>query len=227
MRRTSRTHERPDTARGGAIVRVMAWVLIVGGLLLFGVYAWQIWGTNALARSQQTQGQQALKRSWKAGEATASTNGVHLSALVQIPKLGTRAVPMVEGTGDKELAQGFGHFEHSAPPGGKGNFALAAHRVTHGEPLRGMPSLRPGDLVLVETKSTIYTYELDTAGAALRVDFGAGWVLEFPPKNPDAKGTQPPRTPRLLTLTTCAELFHTDDRLVAFGHLVSKFEKGT
>jgi sortase A len=25
---------------------------------------------------------------------------------------------------------------------------------------------------------------------------------------------------RLLTLTTCAELFHTDDRMVAFGHLV-------
>ena len=27
---------------------------------------------------------------------------------------------------------------------------------------------------------------------------------------------------RLITLTTCSELFHTDDRLVAFGHLVDK-----
>ena len=26
--------------------------------------------------------------------------------------------------------------------------------------------------------------------------------------------------PRLITLTTCAELFHTDDRMIAFGHLV-------
>ena len=31
--------------------------------------------------------------------------------------------------------------------------------------------------------------------------------------------------PRLITLTTCAELFHTDDRMVAFGHLVSAESK--
>jgi sortase A len=34
--------------------------------------------------------------------------------------------------------------------------------------------------------------------------------------------TEPDRRPTeaLITLTTCAELFHTSDRLVAFGHLV-------
>jgi sortase A len=26
---------------------------------------------------------------------------------------------------------------------------------------------------------------------------------------------------RLITLTTCSELFHTDNRMIAFGHLVS------
>ena len=25
---------------------------------------------------------------------------------------------------------------------------------------------------------------------------------------------------RLITLTTCSELFHTDDRMISFGHLV-------
>jgi sortase A len=30
------------------------------------------------------------------------------------------------------------------------------------------------------------------------------------------------RDGRLLTLVTCAELFHTDDRLVVFGHLVDE-----
>jgi sortase A len=25
---------------------------------------------------------------------------------------------------------------------------------------------------------------------------------------------------KLITLTTCAELFHTDNRMIAFGHLV-------
>jgi len=56
----------------------------------------------------------------------------------------------------------------------------------------------------------------------LRVPFTAGWVLGQRPRNPDPDGVGPtPYSRRLLTLTTCAELFHTDDRLVAFGHLVS------
>ncbi len=70
---------------------------------------------------------------------------------------------MLEGVGNEALAGGFGHFPRSARPRrGRGNYALAAHRVTHGEPLRDMPSLRPGDKVLVETRDTVYTYEIDT-----------------------------------------------------------------
>ena len=51
--------------------------------------------------------------------------------------------------------------------------------------------------------------------------FTAGWVLAPVPANPDG-GVQPPQEPgqRLITLTTCSELFHTDDRMVAFGVLV-------
>ena len=39
---------------------------------------------------------------------------------------------------------------------------------------------------------------------------------------------QPAQRPgqRLITLTTCSELFHTDDRMIAFGHLVSTVRKG-
>ena len=51
----------------------------------------------------------------------------------------------------------------------------------------------------------------------------ASGVLAPLPTNPDG-GVQPPdRSPgqRLITLTTCSELFHTDQRLLAFGHLVS------
>jgi sortase A len=33
---------------------------------------------------------------------------------------------------------------------------------------------------------------------------------------------QPGDGRRLVTLVTCAELFHTDDRMVAFGHLVDR-----
>ena len=86
-----------------------------------------------------------------------------------------------------------------------------------------MPDLEPGDEVILTTADTIYTYVLDTGGDDLTVDLNDTWVLDSSPVNPDG-GTQPPRLrsdQRLLTLVTCAELFHTDDRLVAFGHLDS------
>jgi sortase A len=47
-------------------------------------------------------------------------------------------------------------------------------------------------------------------------------VLAAQPLNPRATGVHPAGDPRLLTLVTCAELFHTDDRMVAFGHLVDR-----
>jgi sortase A len=132
-------------------------------------------------------------------------------------------VPLLDGTSDDVLAAGFGHVEGTAAPGQVGNVVLAGHRITHGEPLRDMPDLEPGDEVLVETADRVYTYVLDTGGDDLTVGFDADWVLAPAPVNPDG-GVQPPTGgdsgQRLLTLVTCAELFHTDARLVAFGHLV-------
>jgi sortase A len=124
------------------------------------------------------------------------------------------------------LARGFGHFADSADAGERGNYALAAHRVTHGEPLRDMPELRPGDEVIVETRTALHTYVLDTDPEELVVTFEDVWVVAPDPENPDPSGVAPLDHPRLITLTTCAELFHTDNRMIAFGHLVSSEEKG-
>ena len=121
------------------------------------------------------------------------------------------------------LAAGYGHFEDTAAPGEVGNYALAAHRVTHGEPLRRMPELQPGDEIIIETQTMVFTYVLDTGGDDLVVDRSEDWVTDPLPANPDAGEPQPTQQvgQRLITLTTCAELFHTDDRMVAFGHLES------
>jgi len=159
------------------------------------------------------------------GVSTRSVQAGDAMALIRIPRFGEDYVmPVMEGVGDDVLARGYGHFEESAAMGEKGNFAVAAHRVTHGEPLRDMPSLRPGDEVIVETRDTIYTYELDTDPNALVVTFRDVWVVASEPENPDPNGVQPADADRLITLTTCAELFNTDDRMIAFGHLVDTDE---
>ena len=217
--------------------------LVVAGLSLLGYVGWQFFGTNILAERRQRETVSQLQEQWREevsttvdgagrsadGPGSAEPEPVALgdaSALVRIPRFGDDYVmPVLEGVGDDVLARGFGHFEDSAAAGGRGNYALAAHRVTHGEPLRDMPSLRPGDEVVVETRDSVYTYELDTDPNDLVVGFRDVWVVAEDPENPDPRGANPVDDPRLITLTTCAELFHTDDRMVAFGHLVSSESK--
>jgi sortase A len=80
--------------------------------------------------------------------------------------------------------------------------------------------------VIVETRDAIHTYRLDTNPNDLIVTFEDIWVVDPLPTNPDG-GVQPRQEPgqRLITLTTCSELFHTDNRMIAFGHLVETEKK--
>ncbi|MBS2938373.1 class E sortase [Nocardioides sp. J2M5] len=203
-------------------------LLVLAGLVLGGYVAWQLWGTNVVSGRTQRALVEDARRAWAedgGDRASGSLDTDHgtVSAIVHIPRFGAdHAVPLLEGTGDDVLTAGLGRFTDGAAPGGRGNFALAGHRVTHGEPLRDMPDLRPGDEVVVETRSWTYTYVLDTGGADLTVPFTGTWVLDPEPSNPVGSVGPRPGEDHLLTLTTCAELFHTDDRLVAFGHLVSR-----
>lgn len=207
------------------------WALRVGTLLLLAGVAglayvgWQTWGTTWLSERTHRETTAELERRWeRGGPATVRTDDGEATAVVRIPRFGEDyAVPVLQGTSADVLAAGFGQFAGSAGPGEVGNFALAGHRITHGEPLAQMPELRPGDEVVVETVDAVHTYVLETAGDALRIPFTETWVVDPLPTNPDAGEPQPAqrRGQALLTLTTCAELFATDDRLVAFGRLVS------
>jgi sortase A len=202
-------------------------VLIAAGLAVLGYVGWQFFGTNVVSHHKQQQLVDQTHRAWSQGQSTSiKGKGVQLKgaeALIRIPRFGKDyVVPVQRGVGDQVLAEGFGHFTRSAGPGQVGNYALAAHRVTHGEPLRNMPELRPGDKVVVETQKRTYTYRLDTDPNRLIVPFTSIWVISPLPANPQQGGVQPVQRPgqRLITLTTCSELFHTDNRMIAFGHLV-------
>lgn len=195
--------------------------LILLGLSLLGYVAWEFWGTTWVSHRHRDQAVTQLHRAWHSGDASVSTRWGRASAIVRIPRFGSSyAVPVLEGTSASVLATGLGHFTGTAGPGQVGNYVLAGHRVTHGEPLRHLPDLRVGDKVIVETRTDTYTYRLTSAGDALVVPFTAGWVTDPLPRNP-SDGVQPAQRPgqRLITLTTCSELFHTDNRMVAFGVL--------
>jgi sortase A len=227
-RRGSRARRHGSADKPGTGRRISFWIgigLILAGLGLLGYVAWQFWGTNWVSKKQQRAITHELEQEWSAGQGKKPKFVPHgrASALIRIPKFGKKyVVPVLEGVSPKVLAKGYGHFEDTADPGEVGNYALAAHRVTHGEPLRRMPELRPGDKVIVETADATYTYELDTNPNKLVIPFTQTWVLDPVPRNPKKGGPEPEQVQgqRLITLTTCSEIFHTDNRMIAFGHLV-------
>jgi sortase A len=230
---TAAPDARPDASPRRRWVRRLGVLLIVAGLAVLGYVGWQFWGTTWLSHKTQERIVTEVHKDWdKDPAATGQTGSANdavevpegaVSALIRIPRFGDDyVVPVLEGTTDDVLAAGYGHFADTAEPGRVGNYAVAAHRITHGEPLRDMPDLEVGDKVVVETRTTTYTYKLTSAGDALTVPFTAGWVVAPLPDNPEPGGVEPEQKAgqRLITLTTCSELFHTDNRLVAFGVLV-------
>ncbi len=209
--------QRRAPRRGRPLVRALGLVLILSGLGVLGYVGWQYWGTNVVAKQKQADIRAAITDDWKNG-----VDGDDIG-LLRVPRFGDDyEVPLVRGFDDEALASGVGVYEEAAMPGELGNFAIAGHRVTHGEPFRDFLELRAGDLVEVETRTAVFTYELRNDGDAITLDFTVGWPLQRVP-DPDLRGEPP--TSSVLTMLTCAELFHTRDRNVVIGDLVDITDK--
>ncbi|MEU3372711.1 class E sortase [Streptomyces sp. NPDC006660] len=136
-------------------------------------------------------------------------------AVMYIPRLG-RAWhrPVLEGTAVKDLQKGLGHYANTARLGDQGNFAVAGHRRTYGDPFKDFPDLRPGDAVVLRDDTTWYTYRIDNR--PLRTVPSDVGVLDAVPAE------SPFRSPgRYLTLTTCDPEWGSSHRLIAWGHLDS------
>lgn len=221
------TPSRPPRRRRGWTGYV-GWGLLLAGVAVLAYLAWQLWVTNWLSQREHRATVDRLEQAWERGRDDVAAEDTTAGAVLRIARFGDDfAVPVLEGDSDEVLAAGVGHLPGTGEPGARGNYVLAGHRITHGEPFRDFPELEPGDEVVVETGDKVYTYVLDTA-PDLSVRFSESWVLDDVPANPEAGGPQPDQRAgqRLLTLVTCAELFHTDERLVVFGHLESVTPRG-
>lgn len=215
----SSTHTVPRRARRrrNPLVATLGLALVLGGLGVLGWGAWQYWGTNIVAKQEHNQIRQVISEDWDLGQDSESIG------LLRVERFGDDyEVPIVRGFEDDDLARGVGWYEEGVQPGEIGNFAIAGHRVTHGEPFRDFLELREGDRIEVETRTHVYTYELENAGDSLTLDFTVGWPLQ-PVPDPDLRGEQP--TEARLTMLTCSELFHTRNRNVVFGDLVETVDK--
>ncbi|MCR8947013.1 class E sortase [Streptomyces sp. OUCMDZ-4982] len=141
-------------------------------------------------------------------------------AVLRIPRIGLTA-PVAEGTGKGGvLDRGYvGHYTRTAQAGQAGNFALAGHRNTHGEPFRRIDRLRRGDRITVETRDAVYTYTVDKSLA--RTAPSDSGVIAPVPRSGITTSAGYGEPGYYLTLTTCTPEFSSRYRLVVWGKLTA------
>ncbi|MFC9132227.1 class E sortase [Streptomyces sp. NPDC057099] len=136
-------------------------------------------------------------------------------AIMYIPRLGfTWNKPVLEGTATGTLKKGLGHYADTAQLGQKGNFAVAGHRRTYGDPFKDFPRLRRGDAVVLTDGTTWFTYRIDK-GPYKTVPSD----IEVIDPVPRTSGYTGPG--RYLTLTTCEPEWGHSHRLIVWAHLDS------
>ncbi|WP_406865375.1 class E sortase [Streptomyces sp. HUAS MG47] len=134
-------------------------------------------------------------------------------AVMYIPRFGSEwDWPVLEGTATGTLKKGLGHYAGTARLGATGNFAVAGHRRTYGDPFKDVPELRPGDAVVLTDGTTWYTYRI-TGKPYRTVPTDTGVIDPVPRKSGfDGPG-------RYLTLTTCEPEWGSSHRLIVWAHL--------
>ncbi|MFJ5774796.1 class E sortase [Streptomyces sp. NPDC093094] len=134
-------------------------------------------------------------------------------AVMYIPRLGpTWNKPVLEGTSTGTLKKGLGHYAATARLGERGNFAVAGHRRTHGDPFKDFPRLRRGDAVVLTDGTTWFTYRVDR-GPHRTVPADVAVV------DPVPRASGYTRPGRYLTLTTCDPEWGHSHRLIVWAHL--------
>ncbi|MEY6564624.1 class E sortase, partial [Streptomyces sp. PGLac3x] len=211
---------RPSAATVAS--RAVGELFITIGVLMLLFVTYQLWWTNVRAQQQADGAAHNLQQDWEQGKrkpgAFQAGQGF---AILHIPKLDV-VVPVASGI-DKQrvLDRGMaGHYAEGAlktalPSAKKGNFAVAGHRNTHGEPFRYINRLTPGDPIVVETQDTYYVYEM------------ASILPQTPPSNtavidPVPAGSGFTEPGRYLTLTTCTPEFTSTYRMIVWGKMVEE-----
>jgi sortase A len=234
-RRNRQAHAATGPRRRVSVVGVIGELLITGGVLVFLFLGWQLWlndlivgaGQNsagiALAHKLQTKATvhtpvPSADKSSGFGDpvVAAAPSDTTQFAVMYVPRFGSDyARSISEGVETTQVLDknGIGHYPGTQMPGAVGNFAVAAHRTTHGAPFKPLATLQIGDQIYVQTKDGYYTY--DFRGLEYVKPTGVG-VLDPVPEYP---GVAP--TDRVLTMTSCNPMYSAQERIIAYAVLES------
>lgn len=215
-----------------SIVGLIGELLITAGVLVFLFLGWQLWLNDIIVGGQQDKSSTDLAKSWIATEPTPPVGAPSPSAtpnygdpivpaaqpdakpfaVMYVPRFGSDYVRTIaEGVGtDSVLDKGIiGHYPKSQMPGEVGNFAVAAHRTTHGAPFHLIATLRVGDNIYIQTADGYFTYGFRGLEYVRPTAIS---VIDPVPQNPNVKPTD-----RIMTLTSCNPMFSASERIIGYA----------
>src|SRR5690625_412169 len=224
--RPGRRRRPPRRGVGSRIAGVIGEILITLGVLLGLFVVWQVWWTDVVAnRSAEASIQQWESTLPESGDGIGeprydeppletSVAAGQQFATMYVPAWGQEwSYPIAAGVDYATvLDNGFvGHYTETALPGQLGNFGLAGHRQSYGRPFYGVDELNPGDELIVRTGNAWYVYHVTDYEIILPHEVD---VLAPVPREPGAQPTE-----RMITLTTCHQLWSLAERYVVYGEL--------
>lgn len=200
-------------------VRACAELALTAGfvLLLFAFYL-LIWTNHRTAAAQENLLAEFRQTTTDGKSAsTAKPDPGDGVAVLHIPRLGKDwETVVVEGTEVSDLRNGPGRFSDSAMPGKKGNFAVAGHRATHGEPFADLDKMEEGDRIVVETHDEWLVYRVAWSQIVPPTTME---LLAPVPGHPGQKAKQ-----SFMTLITCHPRWGSTERLAVGAQLVERRE---
>lgn len=223
----SALRNRPKATAGQRLLGGIGEILITLGIVLLLFVGWELWWTNIDANRAQSEVTSEFVQDLSVGDTEAEEEKDFGPAPVTkipdgetfgifyIPRFGKDyARPVTNGIGMDVLnSVGIGHYPETQSPGEKGNFAVAAHRQTHGQVFWDIDKFQNGDKIYLQTKKGFYTYEWRNTEIVYP---SQGEVLLPVPNEP---GTKPKSS--TLTMTSCHPPFTTRMRIIAYSELES------
>ncbi|MFD1148771.1 class E sortase, partial [Saccharothrix hoggarensis] len=250
---------RDSTAR--KTVRAIGELLITAGLVILLFVVYEVYVTDLISAGKQDDATQALDDQWNSNTVEVDEQRKvqydlldgQAFAKMYIPVFGPDyKFSIVEGTTDKDLEIGPGHYKGTALPGDPGNFSVAGHRVGKGAPFNDLDLLSSCDAILVETQTHWFVYRMLPKSSEV-----AGWAEKQ--ANPKCANVKPLGAPyekavgqqivlptdgevinpvpgfegevpvaqqaALMTLTTCHPRFSDKQRLIVHAVLTMSYPK--
>jgi sortase A len=210
------------------VVRGVGEVLITAGLVILLFVVYELWWTGFTTQRDQHRLLRTLHNEWAHGITIQDPPLGSAIAILRIPRLGAHYLfAIVEGTSTADLIKGPGHYPGTAMPGQVGNFAVAGHRTTYEHPFYSINRLRPGDPIVLETRTKWFTYTVEnipgTSARYQEIVSPDDTSVAYPV--PDQSNPSLTPTQRVLTFTSCNPRYSASQRIVVHALLTNTMPK--